>query len=438
MVRIKVDTIPPLPPLQAWHLLQDTPTIAALKHALCSSISSAHPQHVELLLDGFLLLDPTPCDILRDGDLVRIRQVTSPPRPAVLPPAKRPRPDTDSSEEDSVSSSSSSSSSSDSDSDSSDDSSDSSSSSGPSELPFKLQESQKPGKSSSHYVPPGQGKLATQRRNLRRRTKKRYDKLGTHTQAVESANPNDIPVEPRRPKPQQNVPPSQTTPEVPPIMMASLSNKNKRRGFKQAMSSARPAKIIFGADNTPDNMALTFSSETQELPFQGPSNIVNIAYTRLVPPSEKQAAGKLPPNVFVTSIDVENPDRFGTQYDEYVDSGGGTQEEAFVLPYDDPVKPPPAVDFLEIKKKWDVLSVITDIAQVKVGSVVAWKALGLNPATWSPEICLYAGRVLKNGPQNVIVFKTQDTTNAADGDVSAEEEEIPLSDILQLGWRIVV
>lgn len=165
MARIKVETESPLPPLRAWHLVQ-SPTIAHLKSTLCSTVLPNYSPHsISLSLDGFLLLDPTPADVLRDGDLLRsaaprisfflcltpciarIQQsppsVLAPSQKHVVPPlTKRPRPsDSESSDEDSSSDETSSESSSSSDESSSSATSSSSDSSAPLELPSKHQPS---------------------------------------------------------------------------------------------------------------------------------------------------------------------------------------------------------------------------------------------------------------------------------------------------------
>lgn len=223
----------------------------------------------------------------------------------------------------------------------------------------------------NRHVPPGQGKLATQRRNLRRRTKKFYDRLGPQEQA-DPSNPNDIPLNGppalRRSKEHAAAASSSTT-NVP-IMMASLSNKNKRRGFKQAMSSERPAKIIFSQPNLED----AASSAVQPLPFQSTSDSAAFASTpaRLIPPSEKQEAGLLPSNVFVTSIDVEDPERFAVH------------DSTDVLQIHEPLgqnstlasatrESQNTVDFLDVERKWETLQAVTDILQIQLGSMVAWK-----------------------------------------------------------------
>ncbi|TCD69183.1 hypothetical protein EIP91_008479 [Steccherinum ochraceum] len=456
MIRIKVETKPPLPPLKAWHLVESSPTIAHIKRTLCTTLLPGQiAQNITLSLDGFLLLDPTPSTVLRDGDLLHIEKQNLPSSTSTasmpvassstLPgprPPKRPLPtdtDSDSSSEKSSDEESSSDSSEDSTSDSDSSSSGSSVDSEPTEVSSK-QVTSKQGP--VHYVPPGQGKLATQRRNVRRRTKKQYDRLALQ-EPNDPSNPNDIPVDVGLKRANVKKANSKHLPDTAstPIMMASLSNKNKRRGFKQAMSSARPAKIVFEKD--PIHSDATPSEEPGLLPFQSTSDtgvLSSTSHARLVPPSEKQAAGLLPSNVFVTSIDVEDPE---SRDDEgYVDADNVEQQlepDEIVLPYDDPV---PSVDFGEVHRKWESLPVISQPSQVKTGSLMGWKTLGLNPVTCTPEICLYIGRVIKNTADQLLVSKlvdnTMDGAHVLGGDIAMEEEEeYAWPAILSEGWRMV-
>ena len=81
------------------------------------------------------------------------------------------------------------------------------------------------------------------------------------------------------------------------IFMASLRNKNKKKGFfKEAMmkglSDGSKAKIVFAEVDKEEEAEVAEKKPPAVLP-------------RLVPPSELQAQGRLPKNVFVTSVDVE-------------------------------------------------------------------------------------------------------------------------------------
>ena len=166
-----------------------------------------------------------------------------------------------------------------------------------------------------HFVPPGQGKTATKNRNLRRRLKKQHERLAAEQASNGLLGVNNIPLGPQVSAPalekvldtsadDRTVPaPGPSTPQ--PFMMASLSNKNKRKGFKQAMASTQPKKIVFA-----DPEAAPIQAEQAPLPFPTASTSEVTAaapsiFPRLIPPSEKQENGQLPINMFVTSIDVE-------------------------------------------------------------------------------------------------------------------------------------
>jgi len=100
--------------------------------------------------------------------------------------------------------------------------------------------------------------------------------------------------------------------EVQGVMMASLSNKNKKKGFKKFLSAPVPKKIVF----TEDGQAITTSMSTStvqssvsrsRMSKNDSSTPLESCKPRshLIPPSEIQECGKLPPNMFVTSVDVE-------------------------------------------------------------------------------------------------------------------------------------
>ena len=87
------------------------------------------------------------------------------------------------------------------------------------------------------------------------------------------------------------------------VMMSSLRNKNKKKGFKLSMANPLPQKIIFTSNTTA-------SSGSQQPPslMAEPSTTTSseTIQPRLIPPSEIQELGLLPSNMFVTSVDVES------------------------------------------------------------------------------------------------------------------------------------
>lgn len=189
-------------------------------------------------------------------------------------------------------------------------------------------------------------------------------------------------------------------------MMASLSNKNKRRGFKQAMASKLPKKIVFA---TPDEGASLNPAEDAALPFPSVATTSEMTATapnifpRLVPPSEKQEKGQLPPNMVVTSIDVEEgmlPSRRKNKNKKLVrdplphsdtqevenavlDYGGGmddinmipsqrrTMDNSRALPSTEEEQAQQGWDHAE--KHWDKLTQITQATQLSIGSYIGWK-----------------------------------------------------------------
>ena len=113
------------------------------------------------------------------------------------------------------------------------------------------------------------------------------------------------------------------------VMMSSLRNKNKRKGFKLSMMKPIPQKVVFGggvvvpeafvaesspyaeSDNLKSQLALSASASITSShtgpKFKSTSGAgVSGPLPRLIPPSELQELGKLPPNMFVTSVDVED------------------------------------------------------------------------------------------------------------------------------------
>lgn len=282
---------------------------------------------------------------------------------------------------------------------------------------------------SAPSVPPGLGKPSTHSRNIRRRRKKMYERLAA---TAEPASVNEIPLGARarttEPSTRQLTTPSvelETSQpqgkgkgraqdlgepaEPPQFMMASMQNKNKRRGFKDALSRGVPAKITFTDGDTvqangsesahadPDADAMMV-----EATLQIPSP-TRTQQPRLIPPSEKQELGLLPPNVFVTSVDVEqgmwpsrrkNKKRKKPQHPEE----SFVQEEDVPypnsLPYDDdeaaaaaqpsPSKAAPATESASgttsereaIAASFDSLGKLTDKSQVTAGAIIAWKVRG--------------------------------------------------------------
>ena len=94
------------------------------------------------------------------------------------------------------------------------------------------------------------------------------------------------------------------------VMMGSLRNKNKKKGFKQSMANPLPAKITFTNNTTASGSqqqpSLCTPKKDTLMEEPSTSSGTTIQPPRLIPPSEIQELGQLPSNMFVTSVDVES------------------------------------------------------------------------------------------------------------------------------------
>ncbi|THG98611.1 hypothetical protein EW026_g3616 [Hermanssonia centrifuga] len=531
-MRVKVESGPPLPSLKAWFIVSPVATIYDLKATLCAELPALREgrvaaKDISLSLDGFELLDDSHVEVVRDGDLLTIKQTfalsnkhepssrkrarhsTERPHSIVAKSSPQPLPvksgpdtqtsqqllgaDTSSSEssfDSSESDSDSTTSESDTESDSSSDSSSSASSEPsverstlksrtaaaapllvkppPKSVKADERESTKAAPASSN-VPPGQGKPGTQSRNLRRRRKKQYEREPSQG---DPHGVNDIPLGLRAATARSEPVASPQAPAPPTIMMASLSNKNKRKGFKQSMSAPLPKKIIFEGGEVPDTEAV--------LPFTSAPNAEVTAtapnlFPRLIPPSEKQENGQLPPNLFVTSIDVEEgmhpprrkknkqrPDPHVGEAQEvdrvildYGESGDtiSTQREQFneytaalAIQYAKGSLAPD-LDWSFIDGNWETMPKVTSTSLLQRGILLGWKALAINPATFTPEFLLNVGRVTESGakltvqpllrPGAVEVSFGSRLEEEEDGVGELEEEAFEWNDVFAGDWRII-
>lgn len=81
------------------------------------------------------------------------------------------------------------------------------------------------------------------------------------------------------------------------LMSLSLRNKNKAKNFRALIGKPLPPKIIFGDEEMATPECPTPAEDTCK-----PQTSATRALPRLIPPSSRSA---LPPNLFVTSVDVE-------------------------------------------------------------------------------------------------------------------------------------
>ncbi|KAK0232632.1 hypothetical protein IW262DRAFT_7829 [Armillaria fumosa] len=407
-MRLRIRTEPPLPQLKAWFPLPDDAIIYDLKIALCSTVevlraAKIKPGELMLELDGFELLDELASSgVVRDTDLIIIKGrqgASSKKRKAesespVARDAKRLKPVVVSSDsEESTDSDTSTGSSSD---DSS--SSDSSSSTSSPSVVFVRKKSPPPAVKPQNHVPPGWGSQQTRSRNQRRRLKKKYEAEAAGSNPPTAPRPKDL-------SSTNGVPLGHKAPTESELSLSmfSLGNKNKKKGFKQKLALPATPKIVFQAQTL-----------------------------RLVPPSERE---DLPTNMFVTSVDVEEG-RWGKKAKKEA-----IEEVALDYGEEDIVEDEDAIND-EAKKMWetveavfDAYPVITQPEQSHVGNLVAWKALALNPITFSPEVSLHLARVEAVNADNAYIISRLVRPGWEIGDEPVVDETIAWSDVLIMGLK---
>jgi len=417
-MRIRVVTFPPLSTTKVWSSLSNLPSAATvndLKHSLCKQVPALKglkTDQIRLFVDDFELLEALSIDVVRENDTVQVKRIGY-SQTSIL--RKRKRSPSSSSSSFSSSSSSSSEASSDSSSDS-ESTTDSASDSGPSlSKPKAVKPSERQPVNKRPPVPPGKGKPATHRRNIRRRKKLQHER---NTVLRDPDDPtvgvNAIPIGNHNRAETAETTTQTIADDREELTMASLSNKNKRRGFKSAMGKEVPSKIVFSGQ------------------VDSKTNVRALASTpRMVPPSEKQEKGLLPPNIFVTSVDVEEGFRQG-------------KKPKSVIPNVKRSGTPPAscsagvFDYAAIESKWDSLGLVSSVTELPTGTIVGWKALGINPVTITPEVMLHVGAVV-SCDENQVTVKISDRTGALLGseeDVEEIEESHSWGDIVNQ-WRIM-
>ncbi|KAJ3508449.1 hypothetical protein NLJ89_g5749 [Agrocybe chaxingu] len=604
-MRFRIQTHAPLPDVKAWFVpdVQNVPeSIIDLKETLCRRVQSLkdghyHGKDLVLLLEGFELLNDSPFDAVRDGDLVTVKlspsvqdedenmdiqlpevpqhrkrkrspertasTSTRPVRPPVVQPAVvqpvskkalvESSSDSSSEEDSDTESDSSSTTSTSSSSSSSSSTSSDSSSTAPSSPPkpqssnavLKKPASTKPtpaaltGTASTAHVPPGQGKATTHSRNKRRKKKREFEKLaltppkglsetntiplGTSTAQKGGSSPSSS-AQDRRHRdgpapdvagalnnafqsnasgPQYEQQPqgsrlaghSEATPAsvyitLDQVAMGTLRNKNKKKGFKLSMNAPIPQKIVFNAEPGPSGLISHSTTEcgtptshaqtTDYLSTGGPTGPIlpsaSQSQARLVPPSEIQELGLLPPNMFVTSVDVEagvwddpstirkskrnnrkkkcqaQNDWYGYEREEAVEElPYGEQENGSVCAVGREAGESSSFDWDRADKVWENCAVVQGIEQLTVGRL----ALDINPKTFSPELMLSVGRVTSvlqdTTPQVTIrqlIRPAESEAALAFGLGGGEATEDGVEDdgpelscawdgILQAGWRLI-
>lgn len=264
-------------------------------------------------------------------------------------------------------------------------------------------------------VPPGQGKPSTKDRNRRRRIARKF-KAGEATSSDAEGNKilSSLPETPasgstKSSKSKPTTSPIDATPRVvnqQPLMMMSLKNSNKRKGYKDRLNGAQPTKLVFGSSQEVE-------PEASSLPIPA-----------LVPPSQRSS---LPSNIVVTSIDVEadlwgQPKRRpgGGQKDNRPNGHQATgkgKKNGYLDPYqyypngtsnagddadveldygtaDDVLPPttkstPGSVDWTTIRTNFANLSVVEYPATLNPGSIVCWEVCRFQNPSYYISLMVY-------------------------------------------------
>lgn len=188
------------------------------------------------------------------------------------------------------------------------------------------------------------------------------------------------------------------------VMMASLRSKNKNKTFKHSMSGPIPKKIVFDAGPS----TATYSQPEADVSYtsSGP---------RLITPSEKQDNGELPPNMFVTSIDVEEGMWGGKKgkgkkkwekENVELEYGDAEPDSSFLTEFPKTVEPKKDstcdsemptdsvfiakhFDWAHAEAQWDKFADVTSPQQLPSGTLVGWKVrYFISFTVWPLILCL--------------------------------------------------
>ncbi|KAK7049258.1 hypothetical protein VNI00_005859 [Paramarasmius palmivorus] len=523
-LRLQTDS-PGLPSLKAWFSFrsEDVHTVRELKKQICKSVKVLDDAKISsgdiiFELSGFELLDELHVDgLLKEEDLIVVRskpgsssngKKRKAEENAVTPSKRRKEThyvsssesESSSSEESDESSSESSSDTSSSEESSSDseesesesDSNSDSSSSAPSTAPIKVApkfvpsapQEAKEKKQPVHHIPPGHGSAQTQKRNQRRRLKKKHEAAakglvppplpppkGTSSTNLAPLGTKSSPVsEPQKAESQPPYVQNHAQDDLN-LSMFSLGNKNKKKGFKQTMTlPSSQKKIIFDFESAASDLSLPFASAPIPAPTHPSQPNGHRPLPRLIPPSEKQEKGLLPPNMFVTSVDVEagsewqrskkKKSRKGAvaEANAYLDEvptqrDQVAEEEQVTLDYGEALV---AEDGMDVDSKavlvWTVADNTFDSLPsiqraegqtlaniIRPGIVIGWKALALNPATFSPEIMLQLATVLSTSPDSSAVSIRKMIRPGSEDYTGDDEldETVAIDTVFESGWKVI-
>lgn len=279
------------------------------------------------------------------------------------------------------------------------------------------------------------------------------------------------------------------TPDVFLLPSLSLRNKNKAKNFRSLISRPLPPKIIFADEEDEVSAQIVISTENLRSSSLDSSRLTSVSVQGeverqplatksmplLVPPSARPS---LPPNLFVTSVDVEA----GTQRPkkkrktraaaepgrhlagDFVEDAG-REELNVTLDYgnnedDGPQEKtsrgqshgetaPVEVDLSKLersaKSNWTQFPKITRETQVtlKVGDVIAYRDLGINPKTFTPEYLTTFARVASVDLTKVVVRPLQPrpevsfSARLGQHIEEAHEDEFVWEDIINGDWRFI-
>ncbi|KAF8837101.1 hypothetical protein BDN67DRAFT_1014129 [Paxillus ammoniavirescens] len=357
----------------------------------------------------------------------------------------------------------------------------------------------------ANLVPPGYGKPQTRSRNLRRRLKRNHDcEAATLDEPGPVSGANAIIPESTCLQNEEGAHEA-TTLALPHVTYTassllalpslSLRNKNKAKNFKALIGKPLPPRIIFAdlesvASTSAAGPTTTLRCSTPAEPCkpQMPDGTVQQATPSVLPPLiPPSSRSSLPPNLFVTSVDVEaglhrpkKKRKMRVEYGEAFEGDHGHNTDAgangkvediggdVTLDYDGgantdavgevtsqgtPLDSDKDVATLEsfANKSWATLPKITKEQQVVPGRVVGYKALGINPATYTPEFLLTLVRVLSLStdptrkklfvhplhPHEELSFSGPLSGYEEEGGGVEAEEEHSWEDIINGDWRLV-
>ncbi|QRW10377.1 hypothetical protein RhiLY_09376 [Ceratobasidium sp. AG-Ba] len=259
--------------------------------------------------------------------------------------------------------------------------------------PVTISQTPQPPNPSHPLVPPGLGKQSTKDRNARRRKLQKHRAAGTAS--VPSRSQSTTPAVTTTVSESTSTTVTRTTPAVP-IAPAKNANKNKRRGFDEDMATRVATRTVFDESRVSVTPAPASVSGPPEPTVQSKSRHTHY---HVVPPSQLP---NLPPNVIVTSVDVEAVDGMDG-VGEWFDGEAGARNIKVDQPMED-VKAEASevvqkIDWSvvdgEWERRWESFPALglEGWKDLKVGTVLGWKDLMIDPATFTPAMKIHLARV---------------------------------------------